>query len=157
MNVDHGNAPWVEGLTIGQALERTSRKYPQNDALVFHSVGVRSSYESFEAQVSQAAKGLLALGLEKGQHVAVWATNVPEWVLLQMAAARVGVILVTVNPAYRAFELKYVLAQSDVRALFLVDRFRDSDYFSMLSEICPQLARHLQATCKAANAPNCDG
>ncbi len=75
-----------------------------------------------------------------GQHVAIWATNVPEWVILQFATARIGAVLVNINPAYRPFELKYVLNQSDSVALFLVEQFKTSDYFAMLAEVCPELA-----------------
>jgi fatty-acyl-CoA synthase len=82
----------------------------------------------------------MALGIQRGEHVALWATNVPEWVLLQFAAARMGAVLVNINPAYRPFELQYVLKQSDSVALFLVDRFKSSDYFAMFAEICPELA-----------------
>ena len=76
----------------------------------------------------------------KAEHVAIWATNVPQWVILQFATARIGAVLVTINPAYRPFELEYVLRQSDAVALFLVDRFKSSDYFAMLAEVCPELA-----------------
>jgi fatty-acyl-CoA synthase len=75
-----------------------------------------------------------------GEHVALWATNVPEWVMLQFATARIGAVLVNINPAYRPFELQYVLNQSDSVALFLVDQFKTSDYFAMLAEVCPQIA-----------------
>src|SRR5262249_44344831 len=86
------------------------------------------------------ARGLVALGIKRGEHVAIWATNVSQWVILQFATARIGAVLVTINPAYRPFELDYVLRQSDAVALFLVDRFKSSDYFAMLAEFCPELA-----------------
>ena len=86
--------------------------------------------------VNDATRGLAAIGIRPGQHVAVWATNVPEWIMLQFATARIGAVLVTVNPAYRVFELEYVLTQSDAVALFLVDRFKSSDYFQMFTELC---------------------
>src|SRR4029079_3606239 len=92
------------------------------------------------ADVDAAARGLLALGIKTGEHVALWATNVPEWVLLQFAAARIAAVLVNITPAYRPFELQYVLKQSDSVALFLVDQFKTSDYFAMLHEICPEMA-----------------
>ena len=87
-----------------------------------------------------SAAGLLALGFAPGDHFGVWATNVPEWVLLQFATARIGVVLVNINPAYRTSELKYALRQSDVRGLALVDTFKSSNYFDMLNEACPELA-----------------
>ncbi len=132
--------PWVEGLTIGQVLEATASRHADCDALVFPQLGLRLTYRQFLERVDEAARGLLALGIGRGDHVAVWATNVPEWVVLQFATARIGAVLVTINPAYRPFELKYVLNQCDAKALFLVDRFKKSDYFAMLSEVCPELA-----------------
>ena len=80
------------------------------------------------------------MDIQVGEHVGVWATNWPEWVLLHLASARVGAVLVTVNPAYRGHELAYALEQSDARALFLIDNFKSSDYFSILAEACPELA-----------------
>ncbi|HEX4144074.1 MAG TPA: AMP-binding protein [Pirellulales bacterium] len=137
---DRPPLPWVERLTIAQALTETARLRADRDALVFPALGLKLSYRQFAARVDAAARGLLALGIEQGQHVAVWGTNVPEWVILQFATARIGAILVTINPAYRPFELGYVLRQSDAVALFLVERFKSSDYFAMLAEVCPVLA-----------------
>jgi len=135
------DAPWVDGLTIGQVLAATIARRGDADCLVFPQRNFRLSYRQFAAEVGHAAAGLLALGIEPGQHVAIWAINVPEWVVLQFAAARIGVVLVTINPAYRPFELKYVLKQCDAVALLLVRRFKSSDYFQMLDEVCPQLRR----------------
>ena len=132
--------PWVDGLTIGKVLLHTANRYPDHDALVFPQLQLRMSYREFLAGVNRAARGLLSLDIRAGDHVAVWATNVPEWVVLQFASARIGAVLVTINPAYRPFELSYVLKQSDAKILFLVDRFKSSDYFAMLAEVCPELA-----------------
>ncbi|MEK6238547.1 MAG: AMP-binding protein, partial [Planctomycetales bacterium] len=132
--------PWVDGLTIGQAFARTAQQHPDQLAAAFTALDDRKTWSELEEIVARAAKGLLALGISKGDHVAVWATNVPHWVSLQVATARIGAVLVTVNPAYRPFELQYVLKQSDAAALFLVDRFKSSDYFEMLAEILPELA-----------------
>ncbi|MCI0359515.1 MAG: AMP-binding protein [Planctomycetaceae bacterium] len=131
--------PWVDGLTIGQVLAETARRHPQREAMVFPQLGRRWTWRQFAADVDAAARGLVALGIRRGEHVAVWATNVPEWVLLQFATARIGAVLVTINPAYRPFELEYVLNQSDAVALFLVDQFKSSDYFAMLREVCPDI------------------
>jgi len=140
MSESLGEIPWVEGLTIGQALARTATRNPERDALVFPALDLRVSWREFFDQVDKAARGLLALGIQPGEHVAVWATNVPQWIVLQFATARIGAVLVTINPAYRPFELKYVLKQSNAVALFLVERFKSSDYFAMLAEVCPELA-----------------
>ena len=90
--------------------------------------------------VDDAARGLLALGIHSGEHVAVWATNVPQWVLLQFATARIGAVLVTINPAYRPFELEYVLEQAMRWPCSWSSGSRTSDYFAMLAEVCPELA-----------------
>ena len=145
--------PWVDGMTIGQVLAETVRRHGARDALVFPKLGLRQSWAEFARQVDAAAKGLLALGVEPGEHVAVWATNVPEWVTLQFATARIGAVLVTVNPAYRPFELKFVLNQSDSVALFLVDHFKSSDYFAMLHEVCPEIATSVPGQLNAADFP----
>lgn len=132
--------PWVDGLTIWRALAATAGRFGQQDALVFPALNLRWSYAEFLRRVDEAAAGLLGLGLARGDHVAVWATNVPEWVVLQFATARIGAVLVTINPAYREHEMRYVLAQSDAAALFLVDRFKTSDYFAILANAVPELA-----------------
>jgi fatty-acyl-CoA synthase len=133
-------APWVDGLMIGQVLAETARRYADREALVFPQLGRRWTWRKFATDVDAAARGLVALGIQTGEHVALWATNVPEWVLLQFATARIGAVLVNINPAYRPFELQYVLAQSDAVALFLVDQFKTSNYFAMLAEVCPEIA-----------------
>ncbi|HXT60467.1 MAG TPA: AMP-binding protein, partial [Pirellulales bacterium] len=90
--------PWVDGLTIGQALTRAAAEHGGGDALVFPGLGLRLDYREFNIRVDEAARGLLALGVGKADHVAIWATNVPEWVVLQFATARIGAVLVTINP-----------------------------------------------------------
>jgi fatty-acyl-CoA synthase len=150
---DSDAAPWVEGLTIGQTLEATAARFADGDALVFPQLNLRLSWRQFAERVDDAARGLLALGIHSGEHVAVWATNVPQWVLLQFATARIGAVLVTINPAYRPFELKYVLNQCDATALFLIDGFKKSDYSAMLAEACPELAASEPGQLHAAEFP----
>jgi fatty-acyl-CoA synthase len=146
-------APWVDGLTIGQVLRETARKHSTRDALVFPQRGRRWTWSEFENDVNSTAKSLLAVGVQKGEHVAVWATNVPQWVLLQFATASIGAVLVNINPAYRPFELEYVLKQSDSVALFLVDRFKTSDYFQMLAEVCPEISAAEQGRVSSERYP----
>jgi fatty-acyl-CoA synthase len=147
-------APWVDGLTIGQVLRETVRKHSTSDALVFPQLGRRWTWAEFEQDVGATAKSLLAMGVRKGEHVAVWATNVPEWVLLQFATASIGAVLVNINPAYRPFELEYVLNQSDSVAFFLVDRFKTSDYFQMLAEVCPEISQAEQGRVSSVKYPS---
>ncbi len=113
---DRTPPPWVEGLTIGQMLAQTADRYPQREALFFAATRFQANYREFLRLVDEAAQGLWALGIRSGEHVALWATNVPQWVILQFATARIGAVLVTINPAYRPFELQYVLQQSDAVA-----------------------------------------
>jgi fatty-acyl-CoA synthase len=134
-------------------LRQSAAAFPTGDALVFPQQGYRLSYAEFDAEVDRVARGLMALGIEPGEHVAVWATNWPQWVLLQFATARMGAVLVTINPAYRSFELAYVLKQSDTKALFLIDKFRSSDYFAMTAEAVPELAQSQPGKLNAAEFP----
>ena len=99
------------------------------------------------------AQALIGLGIQKGDHIAVWATNWPKWILLQFATARIGAVMVLINPAYRTSELSYVLKQSDAVALFLVDAFRASDYFAMVNEAIPELAGRSRASCADRVSP----
>jgi fatty-acyl-CoA synthase len=128
-------------MTIGQVLAETARKFPTREALVFSQSIVRMNYAEFADAVRGVAKGLFALGIKPGEHVGIWATNLPEWVLLQYGAASIGVVLVTINPAYRPFELRYTLEQSDIVALFLTDEFKSSKYYAILGETCPEIAQ----------------
>lgn len=133
------NTPWVDGLNFAAVLDATAARYGNHDALVFPQLGYRRNYTEFRADVRECARALLALGVQGGDHVGIWATNWPQWVTLQFAAASVGAVLVNVNPAYRAREAAYCFQQADVTALFLTDQFKSSDYFALLSEICPEL------------------
>ena len=118
--------PWVDGLTFAEVLRRTAERHGDRDALVFPWLGHRRSYAEFRAEVRRAARALMALGIRPGEHVGIWATNWPQWVVVQFAAASIGAVLVNVNPAYRAHELRYVLEQADITTLFLTDRFKSS-------------------------------
>ncbi len=130
----------VEGLTIGGLLDLVAERRPEDDALVYTDRGLRYSYAEFNEVVERCARALMALGLEKGDHVAVWGQNVPEWVTLQFATGKTGTVLVTINPAYKANELKYVLEQSDAAALFLTEGVKGADFVEILREAVPSLA-----------------
>jgi fatty-acyl-CoA synthase len=145
--------PWIEGLTIGQVLAQTATRHPDRDALVFPGLDFRLSFAELDREATRCAKALLALGIQRGEHVAIWATNVPQWPILQLASARIGAVLVTINPAYRPFELEYVLRQSDAAALFLIDRFKTSDYFAMLAEVCPEISSATSGTIASRHFP----
>ena len=143
--------PWIDGLTIGAVLDETSRRFGKRDAILFPAANVRMNYAEFHNAVRDVAKGLLAMGIKPGEHIGIWATNIPQWMLLQYAAATVGIVLVTINPAYRPFELSYTIQQSDIVALFLTDAFKSSDYYAIFAEVCPQV---MQAEGGGITSPN---
>jgi fatty-acyl-CoA synthase len=129
----------VEGLTVGGLLDLVAERRPEDDALVYVERGLRYSYAEFEKVVERCARALMALGLKKGDHVAVWAQNVPEWVTLQFATGKTGTVLVTINPAYKSNELRYVLEQSDAAALFLTEGVQGADFVEILEDAAPGL------------------
>lgn len=131
--------PWIDGLTIGQALRQTAAWYGDQDAWVFHELKLRSSWRQLDEDADTFAKGLLALGFVPGDHLGIWASNVPEWVILQYATARIGVVLVTINPSYRPDEFRYTLSQAELKGVVAVDSFRENDYLAMLNEVCPEI------------------
>ncbi|HZD71060.1 MAG TPA: AMP-binding protein [Actinomycetes bacterium] len=128
------------GETIGENLDRTVARCPDRDALISVHQGVHQTYAEFHAAVEEVARGLLALGIEPGERVGIWSPNNAEWVTLQYATAKVGAILVNINPAYRTSELAYALSQSGVSTLVLAPRFRQADYLAMLDEVAGDLA-----------------
>jgi len=132
--------PVTREITLGQLLRETAEKHPDNEALVYHDRDFRLTWRQFDAHVDQLAKGLMALGIAKGEKVAVWATNVPHWVSLMFATARIGAVLLTVNTSYKVRELEYLLKQSECENIFLIDGFRDTDYVLTLRELVPELA-----------------
>ncbi len=121
--------------TIGANLGRTAERLGDHEALVVRHQGLRYSYRELDAAVDALAGGLLELGLTRGDRVGIWSPNCAEWVLLQYATARVGLVLVTINPAYRTHELAFVLDQSGCRALVAATAFKTSDYVAMLAEV----------------------
>jgi fatty-acyl-CoA synthase len=131
--------PALRELTLGQILDETIARVPDNDALVYADRDFRLTYREFGEAVDQVAKGLMALGVQKGEKVAIWATNVPHWVILQFATAKIGAILLTVNTNYKITELEYLLRQSEAENIFLIDGFRDTDYVQTIYELVPEL------------------
>ena len=121
--------------TIPQNLARTVAEHADRDALVSVEQGLRFTYAQFADEVDQVARGLMGIGVAKGDRVGIWSPNYAEWVLVQYATARIGAILVTINPAYRSSELEYVLNQSGISVLVAVESFSTSDYRSMIEEV----------------------
>ncbi|WP_282783566.1 AMP-binding protein [Nocardia sp. CC201C] len=132
------------GDTIGDNLDRTAAAHPHREALVDYGTGERWTYREFVAEVDALALGLLAAGIGKGDRVGIWSPNCPQWTLTQYATAKIGAILVNINPAYRSHELRYVLRQAEIRALIAAPAFKTSDYAAMIDEVradCPDLDR----------------
>ncbi|MDR1445797.1 MAG: AMP-binding protein [Treponema sp.] len=126
-------------ITLGALLREKARIQGEREFLVYADRNLRFTYAEFDKRVDEMAKALLAIGLKKGAHVGIWATNVPDWLTLLFASARAGMVLVTVNTGYKLHELDYLMKQSDLDCLFLNDGWRDSDYVSMVYELVPEL------------------
>src|SRR5258707_10705957 len=121
-------------VTIGDLLDRRAGELPNQEAIVYScypefggALDIRWTYQEYRARANAVAKGLLALGLQKGDHIAVWAANLPEWPLLMMGAAKAGLVLVTINPVLQAAEVVYILKHGDVLALFFMAKVRNHD------------------------------
>jgi fatty-acyl-CoA synthase len=139
--------------TVGGVLEQMAARFPSKDFIVFPDRGLRFSYAEFDRRVNNLALGLLAIGISKGDHLGIWATNVPDWLTYMFAASKIGAVTVTVNTAYRTHELEYLVKQSDLKALCLVDGFRDSDYVAMVNELVPELHSCERGALKSARFP----
>lgn len=139
--------------TIGGFFNEVSFKHAQRDALVVADQGICWSYAELRTKVSQLAAGLLSLGLQPGDRLGIWAPNCAEWVLTQLATAQIGVVLVTINPAYRLFELEYALNKSGCRALITDKSFKTSMYIEMLQELMPELAASTSGRVQSEKCP----
>lgn len=130
-------------VTIGHLLDQQVKMRPDKEALVYNypeiGLNLRLSFRQFRDEVDRLSKGLMALGIAKGDHVAVWAPNVPEWIFLQLALARIGAVMVTVNTAYKASELEYVLHQGDITTLFMTEELRGNSYLDSVYSIVPEI------------------
>ena len=128
-------------ITVGEMLNNIAKKYPTKLAVKYIEVNYTRTYYEFNKEVDKYAKGLLGMGIRKGDHVAVWATNYPEWLILFFATARIGAVLVTVNTNYKEAELEYLLSNSDSKALFICDGIKDIDCEKIIYSVCPELKK----------------
>ena len=126
-------------ITVGDLLDQIATKYPDQPGVIYTDRPFRKTYAEFRDQCNEVAKGLMAMGVQKGDHVAIWATNYPEWLLADFATAKIGAVLVTVNTNYKIFEVEYLLKQSDSTTLILIDGFKDSNYVDIMYQLCPEL------------------
>ena len=125
--------------TIGDFFEKQAEKDPDREFMVYPDRDLRFTYKQFDERVNKLAKGLLSIGVTKGDNVGIWALNVPDWITFLFACGKIGAVLVTVNTAYKSHELDYVLKQSDMKALAITDGFRDVNYLKVLYELVPEL------------------
>jgi fatty-acyl-CoA synthase len=132
--------PWVVDETVGGVLGRTAGLHPDRDALVFPSLGLRWSWRELDERVDRIAESLIAMGVARGEHIGIWSMNVPEWVVAQFAAGRIGAVLVNVNPAYRLHELNDTLAMADLATLVVGSPFKGSNFVGMVESLCPEVA-----------------
>ena len=139
--------------TVSAFLDRTVARFADQEAVVFREAGVRWSWRDLQRESDRLAAALLALGVEPGDRVGIWSPNRPEWVLTQFATARIGVVLVNINPAYRLTELEYALNKVGAKALVSAERFKTSDYLGMLRELAPELASCEPGRLRAARLP----
>ncbi|MBN1134227.1 MAG: AMP-binding protein [Methanosarcinaceae archaeon] len=125
--------------TLGELFEKQVQLDPDHEFMIYPDRDLRFTYGEFDERVNHLAKGMLAIGIKKGDHVGIWAPNVPDWLTYMFATAKIGVVLVTVNTLYKSHELAYVLKQSDLKALAIIDRFRDIDYVDTVYGLVPEL------------------
>ncbi len=144
----------LRNMTLGQILDETVDKWPENEAVIYVDRDFRLTYREFGNLVDDLAKGLMALGVKRGEKVAVWATNVPYWVALQFATAKIGAILLTANTYYRTTELEYLLRQSECENLVLIDGFREIDYLQTVYDLVPELKTQERGRLKSEKFTN---
>ncbi len=141
------------GLTIGDMFDQTVGKYPDQPALIARHQSIRLTYRELLTQVNQCAKGLMQLGVRKGQRIGIWSPTRAEWCITQFATSKIGAILVNINPAYRLQELEYILNQSGCSALVIAPQSKSSDYTAMVSVLAPELQECEAGMLKAATLP----
>ncbi len=145
--------PDLADLTVGEVLRRTAREHPDHDAVVFPRLGVRWSWSELDRRVDVAASGLIDLGVMPGEHVGIWSMNAPEWVVTQFAVARIGAVLVNINPAYRLHELEDALRMADVATLIVGEPFKGSDFVEMVEALCPEVTAATEQRWSAERLP----
>ncbi|MGE0084664.1 MAG: AMP-binding protein [Desulfococcaceae bacterium] len=144
----------VGKTTIGQLVDIVADQFGDSKALEYHKLGISYNYRQFRDVCNTVAKGFMALGIEKDDKIAIWANNVPEWVCSQFGTGKMGAVLVTVNTAYRSFELEYLMKQSDSNTLVLIGGVREADeYLKVVYDVCPELKNSEPGKLKSAKLP----
>ncbi|MEM7132782.1 MAG: AMP-binding protein [Chloroflexota bacterium] len=142
------------GTTIGDLFDQTVAEYPNNEALIVRHQGIRYTYSQLKEQVDQCARGLMAMGLQKGERIGIWSPNCAEWCITQFATSKLGAILVNLNPSYRTHEIKYALTQSGCSFVIIAPEFKTSNYTQMLYELAPELENSAPGQLQSTELPN---
>ncbi|XP_051980981.1 medium-chain acyl-CoA ligase ACSF2, mitochondrial-like [Xyrauchen texanus] len=140
--------------TVDQCLQASVERYPDREALVFVQDGIRKTFAQFYQEVEQAAAGLLAVGLKKGDRLGIWGPNIYEWVLMQFATAKAGIILVSVNPAYQLQEVEFALRKVQCNAVVCPTQFKTQNYCEMLRQLCPGMDAASPGGIKSSKLPD---
>lgn len=143
----------IRRTTVGDLLNEVASKFPDHEALVDISKGVRFSYREFLSVVNRMAKGFLKLGIKKGEHVALWAPNCWEWIVAEFAIAKIGAVLVSVDTNYQTQQLEYLLRQSDSRSLIMTEGLMGSEYIEIIRELCPEVENSNPGQLNSRNLP----
>ncbi len=145
------------GMTIGDKFDEIANRFPNNDALIVRHQQLRYTYSQLQEAVNKAARAFLAIGVKRGDRVGMWAPNRAEWTITQFATAKIGAILVNINPAYRLHELEYALNQSEASYIVTADTFKSSNYTQMLYDLAPELKASAEGKLKSMKLPNLKG
>jgi fatty-acyl-CoA synthase len=143
----------LQEKTLGDILDEAIARFPDSDAVIHFDRPLRQTWREFGQSVDALAKGLMALGVRRGEKIAIWATNVPHWLTLMFASARIGAVLITVNTSYQEHELEYLLRQSDCDNLFMCASYRDHDFIKILASIAPQVMEQSSETIAVPGLP----
>ena len=148
------NLPITREYTLGQLLDQTIARCGENDAVVYADRDFRLSWFQFGEEVDKLARGLMTLGVKHGEKIALWATNVPHWVVLMFAAAKIGAVLLPLNTNYKSKEMDFALKQSDTENLFIIAGYRDCDYVKVINELVPELKTQPRGELQSATYPH---
>ncbi|WOV87159.1 AMP-binding protein [Sporosarcina oncorhynchi] len=140
--------------TVGEVLKSWAAKIPEHEAYVYPELGLRRTYEKFDQETDDLAKAFIGMGIQKGENVAIWSDNKPQWLLSQFATGKMGAVLVTVNTSYQAKELEYLLKQSEATTLILDERFKKTCYIDIIRSICPELEQTEDGVVSSGSLPN---
>lgn len=143
----------IINMTLGQLLDKQAKEYPDTEAIVFADRNFRLTYRQFKNEADKLAKGLMSVGVKKGNHVAVWAQNVPHWIIFMFAIAKIGAVMLTINTGYKSRELEYVLKQSDSTVLALTDGLKQNDFLEIVYGLVPELKSQPRGYLKSKNFP----